>query len=138
VLSAGHGPILWYHRATNDLEDFEAQGIPLGMIAGMPYEDSRLKSLSAGDMLVLVTDGFYEWQNPENEEFGVERLKNVIREAKDCAAQEVIARLYKAVKDFSKGTEQADDLTAVVLKRKNTIAVQRDEAAENELVAVPG
>jgi serine phosphatase RsbU (regulator of sigma subunit) len=138
VLSAGHGPILWYHRATNNLEDFEAQGIPLGMIAGMPYEDSRLKSLSAGDMLVLITDGFYEWQNPEKEEFGVERLKNVIRDARDCSAEEVIARLYKAVKKFSRGTEQADDLTAVVLKRKNTIAVQRDEAAQNELVAVPG
>jgi serine phosphatase RsbU (regulator of sigma subunit) len=138
VLSAGHGPILWYRRATNNLEDFEAQGIPLGMIPGMTYEDSGMKCLSAGDMIVLITDGFYEWQNPENEEFGVERLKETIREARDCSAEEVIARLYKAVKEFSKGTEQADDLTAVVLKRKNTIAVQRDEAVQNELVAVPG
>jgi serine phosphatase RsbU (regulator of sigma subunit) len=138
VLSAGHGPILWYRHATNNLENFEAQGIPLGMIAGMPYEDSRIKSLSAGDMIVLVTDGFYEWQNPDKEEFGLERLKETIRQARDCSAEEVISRLYKAVKDFSKGTEQADDLTAVVLKRKNTVAVQRDEAAQNELVAVPG
>ena len=137
VLSAGHGPILWYHRATNDLEDFEAQGIPLGMIAGMPYEDAGMRCLDAGDMLVLITDGFYEWQNPQKEEFGVDRLKQTIRDARDCSAEEVIARLYKAVKDFSKGTEQADDLTAVVLKRKNTIAVQRAEAAQNELVAVP-
>ena len=136
VLSAGHGPILWYRRATNKLEDFEAQGIPLGMIPGMSYEDSRMKLLSDGDMIVLITDGFYEWQNPEKEEFGVARLKETIREARDCSAEEVITRLYKAVKDFSRGTEQADDLTAVVLKRKNTIAMQRDEAAQNELVAV--
>lgn len=138
VLSAGHGPILWYQRETNNLENFEAQGIPLGIIDGMPYEDSRIKSLSAGDMIVLVTDGFYEWQNREKEEFGLERLKETIREARDCSAEEVITRLYKAVKDFSKDTEQADDLTAVVLKRKNTIVVRRDEAAQNELVAVPG
>jgi serine phosphatase RsbU (regulator of sigma subunit) len=136
VLSAGHGPILWYRRETNNLENFEAQGIPLGMIDGMPYEDSRIKSLSAGDMIVLVTDGFYEWQNRDKEEFGLERLKETIRQARDCSADEVIARLYQAVKDFSKGTEQADDLTAVVLKRKNTIAVRRDEAAQNELVTV--
>ena len=32
------------------------------MIPGMPYEDSRLKCLKAGDMIVVVTDGFYEWQ----------------------------------------------------------------------------
>ena len=59
VLSAGHGPILWYRRAMNKWENFEAQGIPLGMIDGMPYEDSRLKALKSGDMIVLVTDGFY-------------------------------------------------------------------------------
>jgi serine phosphatase RsbU (regulator of sigma subunit) len=136
VLSAGHGPILWYRRATSKLENFEAQGIPLGMIAGMTYEDSRMKSLKAGDMIVLVTDGFYEWQNPEAEEFGMERLKETIRGARDCSAEEVIARLHTAVKDFSRGTEQKDDLTAVVLKRKNTVASVKKEAAENDLVAL--
>ena len=135
VLSAGHGPILWYRRAMNKWENFEAQGIPLGMIPGMPYEDSRLKSLKAGDMIVLVTDGFYEWQNPEAEEFGVERLKDTIRQARDCTAEEVITQLYTAVKNFSKGTEQKDDLTAVVLKRKTTIAALRKEA-QSELLAV--
>ena len=136
VLSAGHGPILWYRRAKNKLDNFEAQGIPLGMIAGMPYEDSRLQCLKAGDMIVLVTDGFYEWQNPESEEFGLERLRNTICQARDCSADEVIARLYAAVKDFSRGTEQNDDLTVVVLKRKTTAAAKRVEAAENELVAL--
>ncbi|HEX7334216.1 MAG TPA: PP2C family protein-serine/threonine phosphatase [Pyrinomonadaceae bacterium] len=136
VLSAGHGPILWYRRAMNKWENFEAQGIPLGMIAGMPYEDSRLKSLKAGDMIVLVTDGFYEWQNPEDEEFGIERLKDTIRQARDCSAEEVIAQLHMAVKNFSKGTEQKDDLTAVVLKRKTTITALKKEAAQNELLAV--
>lgn len=134
VLSAGHGPILWYQRATNKLENFEAQGIPLGMIDGMTYEDSGVRCLSEGDMLVLVTDGFYEWQNPEMEEFGLDRLKEVIRQARDCSAAEVITRLYVAVKQFSRDTKQQDDLTAVVLKRKTTIAAKKDEAVQRELV----
>ena len=136
VLSAGHGPILCYRRATNKLENFEAQGIPLGMIAGMPYEDSRLKCLKSGDMIVLVTDGFYEWQNPESEEFGLDRLRDTIQEARDCPANEVITRLYAAVKNFSRGTKQQDDLTAVVIKRKTTTTPKRVETAENELVAL--
>jgi len=136
VLSAGHGPILWYRRGANKWENFEAQGIPLGMIDGMSYEDSHLNYLRAGDMIVLVTDGFYEWQNPESEEFGLERLKDTIHAARDCSPEEVIARLYTAVKDFSKGTAQNDDLTAVVLKRKITIAALKDESAEDELVAL--
>ncbi len=136
VLSAGHGPILWYRRGANKWENFEAQGIPLGMIDGMRYEDSHLNYLRAGDMIVLVTDGFYEWQNPESEEFGLERMKDTIHAARDCSPEEMIARLYKAVKDFSKGTTQNDDLTAVVLKRKITIAALKDESAEDELVAL--
>ena len=136
VLSAGHGPILCYRRATNKLEDFEAQGIPLGMIAGMTYENSRLKCLKAGDMIVLVTDGFYEWQNRESEEFGLERLRDTIRASRDCSADEVITRLYTAVKNFSGGTEQNDDLTVVVIRRKTTAAAKKVEAAQNELVAL--
>jgi len=136
VLSAGHGPILWYRRAANRWENFEAQGIPLGMIDGMSYEDSRLNYLRAGDMIVLVTDGFYEWQNPESEEFGLTRLKDTIHAARDCSPEEVIARLYTAVKDFSQGTAQNDDLTAVVLKRKITIAALKEESTQDELVAL--
>jgi serine phosphatase RsbU (regulator of sigma subunit) len=135
VLSAGHGPILWYRRGADKWENFEAQGIPLGMIDGMSYEDSHLNYLRAGDMIVLVTDGFYEWQNPESEEFGLVRLKETIHAARDCSPEEVIARLYVAVKDFSRGTAQNDDLTAVVLKRKITITALRDESTEDELVA---
>ncbi len=135
VLSAGHGPILWYQRALDRLENFEAQGIPLGMIDGMTYEDAGAKCLNEGDMIVLVTDGFYEWQNPQMEEFGLDRLKTVITEARDCSAAEVITRLYAAVKQFSKGTEQNDDLTAVVLKRKTTVTATNDEAVQRELVA---
>jgi hypothetical protein len=48
----------------------------------------------------------------------------------------VIARLYTAVTDFSRGTKQEDDLTAVVIKRKTTATAKRVEAAENELVAL--
>lgn len=118
VLSAGHGPILWYRYATDKIENLEAQGIPLGMIAGVRYGPGTERSLASGDMLALVTDGFYEWENPEGEEFGLTRLEEVIRESRDDSAEEVIARLRSAVESFCKGTEQQDDLTAVILRRK--------------------
>jgi serine phosphatase RsbU (regulator of sigma subunit) len=118
ILSAGHGPILWYKYSTDKFESLEAQGIPLGMIAGISYEKAQSRRMAPGDMLVLVTDGFYEWENPQGEEFGVERLETTIRQARDSSAAEVIAKLRKAVESFCQGTEQKDDLTAVVLKRK--------------------
>jgi serine phosphatase RsbU (regulator of sigma subunit) len=122
VLSAGHGPILWYRSATNELESLEAQGIPLGMIAEVNYDKGQARHLAPGDMIVLVTDGFYEWENPQGEEFGLERLEQTIRSARDCPAEEVIARLRASVERFCQGTEQKDDLTAVVLKRKTNVS----------------
>ena len=118
ILSAGHGPILWYKRAADTLQNIDAHGIPLGMMAGAKYARATELCLARGDMLVLVTDGFYEWENPEGEEFGLKRLEAVIRESRDYSAEEVISRLRSAVAHFCRGTEQMDDLTAVILKRK--------------------
>jgi serine phosphatase RsbU (regulator of sigma subunit) len=118
ILSAGHGPILWYKAATGELENLEAQGIPLGMIAGVTYEKALVRRLAPNDMIVVVTDGFYEWENPSGEEFGLRRLESVIRQSGEYSADEIIARLRASVESFCQGTEQKDDLTAVILKRK--------------------
>jgi serine phosphatase RsbU (regulator of sigma subunit) len=118
VLSAGHGPILWYRRADDKVDNLEAQGIPLGMISGFPYENGTSGMLCPGDVLALVTDGFSEWENPEGEDFGVARLENVLRETRGLSAEEIISRLRTAVEEFCRGTKQLDDLTAVIIKRK--------------------
>lgn len=132
ILSAGHGPILWYKHATHELENLEAQGIPLGMIAGVTYEKALVRRLAPNDMIVMVTDGFYEWENANGEEFGLNRLESVILHSHDCSADEVIARLRFSVEDFCGGTEQKDDLTAVVLKRK-AVAIPVEESAAHQV-----
>ena len=88
------------------------------MIAGVPYAPGTKGCLEAGDMLVLITDGFYEWENPDGEEFGIARLEAVIRDSRDCTPEEVISRLRSSVMRFCRGTKQMDDLTAVILKRQ--------------------
>ena len=118
IFSAGHGPILWYRFKDNSVRNIEAQGIPLGMMAGFPYENANEGNLEAGDVLALVTDGFSEWANPEGEDFGVARLENVLREARGFSAEQIISRLRSAVEEFCRGTKQLDDLTAVIIRRK--------------------
>jgi serine phosphatase RsbU (regulator of sigma subunit) len=120
VLSAGHGPILWYRQATEQIESLAAQGIPLGMIAGVSYDQGTEGRLEPGDILVLITDGFYEWENPEGEEFGLARLETVIKDSRNLTADQIIEALRSAVMSFCRGTRQMDDLTAVVLKRRST------------------
>jgi serine phosphatase RsbU (regulator of sigma subunit) len=67
-------------------------------------------------LLVLTTDGFFEWANTRDEQFGAKRMEDTIRASRERPPAEIIAALYKAVIEFSEGTKQADDLTAVIIK----------------------
>src|SRR5207253_848989 len=71
-----------------------------------------------GDMVVVLTDGFYEWANGSRERFGSERMGEAIRAVSGLAAEDVIREAYRAVTGFAAGTAQNDDLTAVVVKRR--------------------
>ena len=117
ILSAGHGPMLVYRAAKNAVSELKPHGIPLGMLPGYPFAKSELIELLAGDMLVLLTDGFWEWEGTSGEQFGEERLKAALVAAAGHPAAEVIGLLTAAVESFAGGAHQGDDLTAVVLRR---------------------
>ncbi|MHC4293163.1 MAG: cache domain-containing protein [Planctomycetota bacterium] len=118
LLSAGHGPILLYTASDDKIQDFDADDIPLGLAPNVGYGPAKEIVLNSGDLLVLITDGFFEWSNKEREMFGIERLQETIRKYKDLPAKEIISKLYKDVVKFTEGTKQQDDLTAVILKCK--------------------
>ena len=121
LISAGHGPLFLYTAADGSFREFEAQGIPFGLVPGFPYGSPQEFEMAPGDMIVLTTDGFFEWANSVDEQFGPGRLKASIHACRDLPASEVISRLYSNVKEFANGTIQQDDLTAVVLKRKTSL-----------------
>jgi len=116
-LSAGQGPILLYEAASGTFLDLPAQGLPLAFFPEATYEGATRVELAVGDVLVLLTDGFYEWSREDGEAFGEERVANLIRGLSASPAADMIAALYEAVLGFSAGTRQGDDLTAVIVKR---------------------
>jgi serine phosphatase RsbU (regulator of sigma subunit) len=117
LLSAGHGPLLHFRAADRSLAEITAHGIPLAMLPGFPYAKSSHLELAAGDMLVMLTDGFWEWERGDGEQFGLERLKAALVAAAGRPAAEVIAALAGAVEGFAAGARQGDDLTAVVVRK---------------------
>ena len=66
---------------------------------------------------MLLTDGFFEWSRPDGEQFGTERVRDLVGTHHHRTAEELIGLLHRAVVDFSAGTPQGDDLTAVIVKR---------------------
>ena len=117
LLSAGHGPLFLYLLGHDCFEKMDAQGLPLGISTNFDSDPPLCLDLEHGDMIVLATDGFFEWTNPQGEQFGADRMEEKIRASKDSPPSEIIASLYRAVIEFSGGTTQADDLTAIVIKR---------------------
>ncbi|HEX3471265.1 MAG TPA: PP2C family protein-serine/threonine phosphatase [Silvibacterium sp.] len=118
MLSAGHGPLFLYVLREDHFHAMPAQGLPLGLMPDLTSDPPKILDLAPGDMLVLTTDGFFEWANAAEEQFGVERMEASIRASRDKPPAEIISDLYKAVIEFSGGTPQDDDLTAVVIKLK--------------------
>ena len=115
--SAGQGPLIHYRAADEQITAMSATGMPLGIIPDQVFEVGEPIVFEPGDMLFLVTDGFFEWLDPDNEQFGVDRLVEMIRQNHDRPAADIIETLYRQVVRFGAGTPQADDLTAVVVKK---------------------
>jgi len=56
LISAGHGPLLLYTAANDQFQNFEAQGIPFGLVSGFRYGPPQEFEMAPGDMLVLTDE----------------------------------------------------------------------------------
>ena len=95
-------------------------GAPLGIQHDVAYPAAPPISLATGDIVLLPTDGIEEAMSPESSFFGVERILEVARAHSQNTAGEIVEALYRAVRDFSQGLPQLDDLTVVVVKVKSS------------------
>jgi serine phosphatase RsbU (regulator of sigma subunit) len=118
LLSAGHGPVLVYSSGSRHFQFLDAQTLPLGILPEIKEARPIRMNLEPGDMILLITDGFFEWENQAGELFGTDRLAEVIKRCSELEPEEIISNLYEAVLSFSQGTPQKDDLTAVLIKRQ--------------------
>jgi len=85
------------------------------MFPEVSYDEASVE-LHAGDVLLVFTDGVPEAHNPENEEFGDERLQQLLRQTAHLPADEISARISAEMTDWIRDAEQYDDLTFIVMK----------------------
>ena len=93
----------------------ETGGPVLGLLPGATYEHDTEK-LDPDDLVVICSDGVTEARNAAGEEFGRERLIESMNGTRGLKPEAVLERLFEAVRRFSEGTPQGDDITALVLR----------------------
>jgi serine phosphatase RsbU (regulator of sigma subunit) len=116
--NAGHDlPYLWHG---GDCEELRARGMPLGLMAGMSYEQKEIE-LDAGEGVLFYSDGLVEAHDATGEMFGFPRLRDLIAEHDDKRAlgDFLLGDLYSFV---GEGWEQEDDITLLTLRRSASLS----------------
>jgi sigma-B regulation protein RsbU (phosphoserine phosphatase) len=111
--NAGHLPPVLLRRGK--VERLNVGGTVVGLFSPMTYEQEEVQ-IQPGDLLVAFTDGITEPENIYGEEFGEERLLQVVRRARNVSAQTLTEEIYRSVSDWTGSPELQDDMTMLVAK----------------------
>ncbi|MGB2671366.1 MAG: SpoIIE family protein phosphatase [Candidatus Acidiferrum sp.] len=113
-INAGHpSPFLLRHGVAH--EPFSEGSYPVGLVPEAEYAVARLK-LEPGDTIVLFSDGVTEAMDPNEELFGVPRLREVLTGQTQCPLDQLQKCVLEAVENFARGASQADDLTLLIVR----------------------
>jgi phosphoserine phosphatase RsbU/P len=116
-ISAGHNPAYMYRAATRDVEELPSGGLPLGMFPFATYEPAPLE-LSAGDVLVVYSDGLTDAENGAQDQFGEERLLALIRAEAHKGVEAMESSLLSELDRFTQGASQTDDITFLLIENR--------------------
>jgi phosphoserine phosphatase RsbU/P len=113
--NAGHNPPLLV-RASGGFEELKGGGMILGILPMAKYQESRA-AFQPGDVLVLFSDGVTEAADPRGEEFGEQRLAELVASLHGRPSAEIVEAVHAAVASYTEGAPAADDITVVVARR---------------------
>lgn len=116
--SGGHGPLLLYRAADDSVQHFSATAPPMGIAPELPVPAGPTVELASGDQFLILTDGFFEFANATDEQFGLGRVEQWLRSSRGIPAHQAIQALQEQVFAFAGAAPQKDDLTAVLIRRR--------------------
>ena len=115
-VNAGHNPpCLLRCSADQSIEELPARGTVIGLFPQADYEEGVL-DLRPGDVFLAFTDGVPEALSPKEEEFGEERLKNLLRRSAHLPVGEMVSAITNELKIWMDSAIQYDDLTFILMK----------------------
>jgi sigma-B regulation protein RsbU (phosphoserine phosphatase) len=114
-INAGHNPPL-VGRAGGEVEQLSSGGLPLGIMPMAEYDVGEI-ALNSGDVLVVYSDGVSEANNLAEEEFGLDRLTDVVKANLKGTASGIRDKVESALSEFTGTAPANDDITLVIVKK---------------------
>ncbi len=120
---AGHVPTLFYDHSSDKSDYLGIEGLGLGILRNKQYEnhvEEKTFYYKEGDILVAFTDGIVEAKNEKTQQFGFERIRNLLEVYKDLNPTEIQDKIIKSLHDFVGGDGFIDDdYSMMVVKFKS-------------------
>ena len=114
-VSFGHNSMLLLDP-NKGVKWLESTGLPLGAMPDMPKTTVQV-DFPAGSLLVMFTDGVTEAENEHGDMYGEDRLSAIVLKNRDLEPEELVKKIFRSIKSFTKGAEQSDDITLMVVKK---------------------
>ncbi|MGH8714015.1 MAG: PP2C family protein-serine/threonine phosphatase, partial [Casimicrobiaceae bacterium] len=136
-LSGGQGPIVHFQAASGTCARYKPTSFPLGAMHLSSLKPAVTLQMLEGDILVLVSDGIYEYHNACGEQFGEKRVEDIVRAHHRTSMADLSAILLDSVQAFASGAPQDDDITVVLVKRA-AAAVTAHKAFKRDFDSLQG
>ncbi|MCS6954247.1 MAG: PP2C family protein-serine/threonine phosphatase [Bryobacterales bacterium] len=114
-INAGHLPPLVFRRDAAAPLKLDEGGPVLGVVPDAEYRQSSVR-LAPGDLVVMYSDGIVEAENPRGDQFGEERLLEILQENHKKSSEEIRNEVLTRVRVFLGGAHPPDDLTLLVAR----------------------
>src|SRR5437667_496131 len=117
---AGHDAPLWYQRQSQTVTPVKSPGMVVGIDSGSVFDRLTVDfavPLERNDCLVLYTDGVTETLNSDGDEFGVDRMMQLVRASANDGAQAIVKRIIEDVREFTGSVPQNDDMTLIAIRK---------------------
>lgn len=115
-VNAGHpAPILFKKDGTT--ATLESTGLILGAFPEIELHRGY-SSMQSGEVLMLYTDGIFERHNYKRQEFGLQRMEEIVFENMDAPPKEINNKIFTAANEFGNKRAWEDDVTLVCLKKE--------------------
>jgi phosphoserine phosphatase len=115
--SGGQGPICHYRFATRKCEWHKPTTFPVGILEMEQTSKASVLAMDPGDILILLSDGVYEYVNRQGGQFGEDRVAELLKYHYDLPTAGLSKQIFSALAEFGGGARQADDISIVLVKR---------------------